>query len=111
MTDAVRIDICRQFSDVPAGRYYRDGKFTGQKFREEFVRPYLDDGRNVVLNIDGVESLPSSFWEEVFGGLIRAGYSESSVRNRISVETTEPILARYKALAWKFVDEEVARQH
>lgn len=110
MTEAFRIHVADDFSPVPAGRYHRDGKFTGQRFREEYVIPRIRDGGKIVLDIDEVESLPSSFWEEVFGGLVRAGYSRDELKRSVSVVTSEPILSRYLMLAWRFVDEEIARR-
>jgi hypothetical protein len=111
MIEPLRISIANGFSPVPAGRYYSDGKFTGQKFREEIVKPRLKLGQVMDIDLDGVESLPSSFWEEVFGGLIREGFSADELKEMIQLRTTDDELEPYKELAWKFVSDEVARQH
>ena len=66
------IVIGTDFSDTPGGRYFDDGPFSGQRFREEFLIPALKNNDNVVVDISGVEGYGSSFLEEVFGGLVRS---------------------------------------
>jgi hypothetical protein len=41
----MNISIAKDFSDVPSGRYYTDGDWTGQKFRDEFLIPNLKKSR------------------------------------------------------------------
>jgi hypothetical protein len=109
MPELKEIEIASDFSPVPAGRYIGDGKYTGQEFREKLVEPRLREGKSLRLNLDGVESLPSSFWEEVFGGLVRQGFRADELHSRINLFTSEDILRPYVMLAWKFVDEESRR--
>lgn len=66
------IVIGTDFSDTPGGRYFDDGPFSGQRFREEFLIPALKSNDKVVVDISGVEGYGSSFLEEVFGGLVRS---------------------------------------
>lgn len=99
------ISIARDFSAFPAGRHLSDGPFTGERFREQVLMPKLRQPENVVIRLDGVEGLPSSFWEEIFGGLVRAGWSPDQLRQRIKIETSSSDLSMYRDLAWRFVDE------
>lgn len=55
--------------------------------------------------LDGVEGLPSSFWEEVMGGLVRAGWSLDDLRKRIVIETSERELQVYVRLGWRYAEE------
>ncbi len=66
------ISVANDFSRVPAGRFYSDGPFSGQKFREEFLLPALKnkDISKVIVNLDGLCGVGSSFWDEAFVQLI-----------------------------------------
>ena len=110
MAPAVReIHIAREFSDTPFGRYNSDGLESGQAFREKLLIPALKNGAHVKLILDGVEGLPSSFWEEVMGGLVREGLAPIDLKSRISLVAHDPALQVYIRLGWKYVDEESAR--
>lgn len=104
MADIAMISIARDFSPFPAGRKRGDGPFTGEKFREDLLQPKLARGVHVVLDIDGVEGLPSSFLEEVFGGLVRAGWSPQDLRSALEFRVSDPELEVYPSLAWRFAD-------
>lgn len=98
--------LARDFSPYPAGRYRKDGPYSGEAFRDDLLWPRLADGHRVLLNIDGVAGLPSSFWEEVFGGLVRRhNLTPDAVRKRISVLTTDKALEPFARLAFKFAEE------
>ena len=98
----VVLSIAREFSAYPAGRKRTDGPFTGERFRDDKLRPLILAGKHVTLDIDGVEGLPSSFLEEVFGGLVRLGFGVDELRNKIAFKATEPDLAIYPEIAWRF---------
>ena len=104
MADVATISIARDFSPFPAGRKRRDGPFTGEMFREDVLRPKLAAGTHVILDIDGVEGLPSSFLEEVFGGLVRAGWKVDALRGAVEFRLTEPDLEIYPPIAWRFAE-------
>ena len=102
---ATDISIARDFSVYPAGRKIADGPFTGEKFRDQLLVPRLRQDDHVTLDVDGVEGLPSSFWEEIFGGLIRAGWTLAQLRSKLTIKASQPELVVYPALAWKFASE------
>lgn len=104
MANIATISIARDFSPFPAGRKRGDGPFTGEKFREDVLRPKLANGGHVVIDIDGVEGLPSSFLEEVFGGLVRDGWNLSQLRAVVEFRLTDPDLTIYPPLAWRFAE-------
>jgi hypothetical protein len=104
MTDKT-LSVAKDFSPYPAGRKRADGPFTGEKFREDRLLPLLKQDLHVILDIDGVAGLPSSFLEEIFGGLIRAGYHFDDLRKQIEFKYTQPELEIYPAIAWRFANE------
>lgn len=101
------IRIASDFSDTPFGRYRGEGPESGEVFREDLLIPALKKFDRVILDIDDVEGLPSSFLEEVMGGLIRAGYQLDNLRKRIEIVTSQPELKFYTRLAWKHAEEQV----
>jgi hypothetical protein len=66
------ISIARDFSKFPAGRFYTDGPYSGERFRVEVLVPALDVAETVVVDLNGVSGFGSSFLDEAFGGLVRA---------------------------------------
>jgi hypothetical protein len=65
------LDVALVFSDTPGGRYRNEGKHSGEEFREDHLIPALESNDRVVVDLDGVKGLMSSFLEEVFGGVVR----------------------------------------
>ncbi|MBX8825274.1 STAS-like domain-containing protein [Ochrobactrum sp. SFR4] len=99
------IDLANEFGKYPAGRFPTDGSYNGELFREKFLKPYLktiteqSSSEKLIIDIDGVRAFGSSFIEEAFGGLIRAGLYTSLELNRlIEVKCTKPNLLFYKEM-------------
>jgi STAS-like domain of unknown function (DUF4325) len=65
------LDVGRDFSMTPGGRFRRDGEHSGEDFRVRLVEPLLDAGNDVIIDLDSPVGFTSSFLEEVFGGLVR----------------------------------------
>ncbi len=69
-----KISIKDDFSSTPGARYYTDGEFSGQEFRDEKLEPKflgLSDGEKLLVDLDGTSGYATSFLEEAFGGLAR----------------------------------------
>lgn len=66
------ISIANDFSKVPAGRFYGDGPYSGERFRKEFLLGPLRDTEieKIVINLNGLCGVGSSFWDEAFVSLI-----------------------------------------
>lgn len=106
MVDQVTINVVKDFSPYPAGRTRKDGPYSGEAFRKDRLIPALESANIVVINIDGVAGLPSSFWEEIFGGLVRTHYLDANtIRQRIKVTTHDSSLQPFVRLAQKFAEE------
>ena len=75
----IEINIGKDFSEDPSGRYYSDGEGSGEEFREEVLRPKLEeadknnDKIRVILD-DEVDGYGSSFLVEAFTGVVKFGY-------------------------------------
>ena len=69
------------FSEFPGPRHEHIGPFSGQRFREEVLLPAIKEHgiNNISIDLDGTAGYGSSFLEEAFGGLIRAGVPYSDI--------------------------------
>jgi len=101
------INIARDFSKVPAGRYDPiDGNRTGERFRKNFLELNLDESQEVIeIDLDGVVGYPSSFLEEAFGGLIRRGYALDVLKARLKFVTSEDRKKRHIDQIWIYIEE------
>jgi hypothetical protein len=68
------------FTMFPGPRYRKLGKNSGEEFRDEVLIPALMEHNVVGMDLDGVIGYGSSFLEEAFGGLIRAGIEKGKVK-------------------------------
>ncbi len=65
------INVAKDFTRFPSGRYAKNGETSGEAFRERFLAPPIAEGKVVLVNLDGTIGYGSSFLEEAFGGLVR----------------------------------------
>jgi len=107
----IKIDIAKDFSDKPFGRYQlatedhpSDGKWTGDRFRKEILLPNFQNGtEKIEVYLDNVErGFGSSFFEEAFGGLIREHIAYKEIRERLIIVTDD---IDYSDEIWEYVDE------
>ena len=70
-----RIKIAVDFSRTPGPRRRKEGKHSGEQFREEILAPAvkaaLKANEVLVVDLDDTAGYGTSFLEEAFGGLIR----------------------------------------
>lgn len=100
------ISIARDFAVTPGGRFNRDGPYSGEAFRKRFLEPAVDAGETVIVELDSVAGLPSSFLEEAFGGLFRSrpNVPAKRLREYFRIQATEPDLAPYVGLINRYMD-------
>lgn len=100
------ISVANDFSPSPAGRFVDDGPFPGALFRDTFLLPAMQSDERVCVDLTGTELPGSSFLEEAFGGLVRAGFSEDFLRNHIEVQSPRE---SDSIRVWRFVHEAAVR--
>lgn len=94
------ISIATQFSRTPAGRYKSDGPKSGELFRESMLVPSLSNNDEVVVSLDDTIGFGSSFLEEAFGGLVRAGFSADVLKKKLIITSK---LTTYKNRVWQYI--------
>jgi len=87
-----RINIAKDFSRYPAGRHSGDGPFCGEDFREKFLKSSMSSNEQLTVELDGTRGYGSSFLEEAFGGLVRAGFSPKKINDLITLEASDDSL-------------------
>jgi len=86
------INVAEQFTDAPGGRYRKDGDFSGEEFREEYLEKLFNMCETLTVILDGAYGYPTSFLEEAFGGLVRK-YGRSIVRSKLKfISSEDPLL-------------------
>ena len=89
----ITINVARDFTRYPSGRYKSKGDTSGEAFRERFLEEPLRQGKSVSVELDGTIGYGSSFLEEAFGGLIRSlRMTPFDLRQRLKLVTLDPIL-------------------
>lgn len=102
------IRIAEDFSRLPGGRYPQDGDGNGTTFREKFLVPVLKSHGTARIILDGTRGYPSSFLEEAFGGLVRAGYDPDRIKKSFSFVAEQPGFARFIGLIEEHIDRAAA---
>lgn len=87
-----KINIARDFSLFPGGRYRTDGEHSGEEFRDEYLIPALAKNEQVQIELDGTRGYGSSFLEETFGGLVRIGHAPEDLLKMIVLVSRKPAL-------------------
>lgn len=75
----------------PGPRFKSLGPASGEEFREWILKE-LKKTTDITIDLDGTEGYGSSFLEECFGGLIRAGIEAKVVKEIKLISTEEPEL-------------------
>ncbi|MBH1510730.1 STAS-like domain-containing protein [Stenotrophomonas maltophilia] len=102
------IDISRDFSKVPAGRFITDGDFSGEIFRDKLLVPALHEYDKVQIILDNTAGYGSSFLEEAFGGLIRyCGFTKSYLDDHLSLIATSTRAKRYPPRISSYINDAV----
>ncbi|QNQ62420.1 STAS-like domain-containing protein [Brucella sp. 6810] len=102
------ISIVEDFTPFPGGRFKRNGKGSGEEFRERYLIPLLKNDQKAEIRLDGASGYPPSFLEEAFGGLVRAGYEKSKIEQLLTFKAS-PEYESYVTMIWQYIDKEVAR--
>ena len=86
------IKICKDFSDIPGGRYISEGEYSGELFRDTLLlgkyREAKEKNTTLQVDFDGCYGFGTSFLEEAFGGMVRV-YHEHGLLSRLLIVSTE----------------------
>ena len=113
-SDLNTINISKDFSRYPSGRYIEDGDGNGTTFREKFLRPAMmnKSGFGVKVVLDGTAGYPSAFLDEAFGGLVREdGFSAHDILEKFVFIANESGYARYIDLIKEYVQQARPKTH
>lgn len=109
MSEPIFINIADDFSAYPVGRDRDDSeKSNGKKFREEHLIPALNQAlrehTQLIVSLEGVESIGSSFLEEAFGGVVRNHkWSPADLRSILRIEYEWAGYARAERSIWDHI--------
>ena len=79
------IDVAKDFSPRPFGRYRADGDRSAEVFRDDKLIPAIREHDCVCVNLGGTNYYGSSFLEETFGGLIRQGFTKDELDKKLDI--------------------------
>lgn len=87
------VNVARDFTRFPSGRYKKNGNTSGEAFREKYLEPAINAGEEVTVELDGTIGYGSSFLEEAFGGLVRALNTPSAaLKSKLHIVTADETL-------------------
>ena len=88
------IDIGKDFTRFPSGRYAKYGNTSGEAFRSKLLEPaFASDADEIEVLLDGTVGYGSSFLDEAFGGLVRLGkWPLNDIQRRLKLITKEQSL-------------------
>lgn len=86
---SIRTINLAEFALLPGGRSKAISTHSAEEFRDDVVLPTLQKEHKIVINLDGIVTVGSSFLEEVFGGIVRKLKIKSSndFDSRIEIKT------------------------
>ncbi|MBO6918785.1 MAG: STAS-like domain-containing protein [Rhizobiaceae bacterium] len=103
------IKIALEFSRYPGGRYRSRGKYSGEEFRDDVLIPALEGDEELCVILDGTAGYGSSFLEEAFGGLIRAGINVELLKAKLRPVAENEDFETYVQEIWQYIDEAASR--
>ena len=95
------LNVGKDFSEDPLGRYLTDSPTSGEAFREGVLKPALlrlgPQEKLLIILDDGVESYGSSFLTEGFAGLVKYGYFKNKeLLDLLEFKFTDPDFRFYR---------------
>lgn len=92
MSEVYTMKFIEVFTDMPIGRYRKDGEYSGEVFRDDILLPALEQNDKVVLDLDGAFGFGSSFLDEAFAGIIRNGiYTLNDLSRKLEIFCTDDV--------------------
>ena len=111
----MKLNIAKEFYPSPIGRHRTDGKRSSEAFREDVLRPKINQaiakGEVLEIDVSDMTGLNSSFFEESFGGLVCVGkLSAEQILKVLRFPPGDAYMAYYLKHLKKCIEEEEKRQ-
>ncbi|MFK7603326.1 STAS-like domain-containing protein [Deinococcus sp. SM5_A1] len=104
----VSYSVAEKFSKFPAGRVPEDGKYNGERFRNEVLIPLIEKNDIVHIFLDGTRGYGSSFLEESFGGLVRYfGPKAQDILSKVHIKTKS---LAYRSEIKSYIDDALKKE-
>jgi STAS-like domain of unknown function (DUF4325) len=90
--NVAHVNIAKDYSPRVGGRYRADGPQSGEDFRDRLLLPAYRGSERLVVTLDGITGYTASFFEEAFGGLVRAEKKQgrgNDVLGRVQFDAVE----------------------
>lgn len=92
----IEINIARDYAKAPGPRLKKQGKYSGEEFRESILKPKYElakkNNEAITIILDGTYGYFDSFLEESFGGLARDFKSKDILKLFKFVSNEDPTL-------------------
>lgn len=92
----MKIVIAKDFTDNPGARYYSDGKYSGQEFLIECLKPAFEESikknEKLIVDLDDTWGYASSFISASFGCLSKIFGKEKVLERLELISKDEPSL-------------------
>jgi len=104
----IEISVAKDFTLTPGARYRSDGKFSGEQFYEEVLKPnidkvWMDDEARLVVDIGGTYQYASSFWSEVSIRIVSDYIDKAKIFQKVEFKNDKDPLMVETII--KFIDE------
>lgn len=89
------LNICEDFTETPGARNREDGKYSGQEFFEDFLKPRylgLSEHETLTIILDNTDGFPTSFLDQSFGALAREYSFEEVIKKIKFISKEDPYL-------------------
>ena len=88
--DEITIDVAKDFTRYPGGRYRAKGDWTGEEFRDDRLLPALESGAHITVNMNNLFTILPSFLDEAFGNIVEKIGLEEFQRRITIILTDDP---------------------
>ncbi len=95
------INIAKDFSSFLKGKMRKDGPYSAEVFREDFLVPALKKFDQVTVDLNGVKGYPDGFLREVFGKLDKH-FNYDTLMSKLSIESDNN---KWSTEAWRAIDD------
>ena len=89
---SLTIKVSEEFTKTPGTRHKTDGKYSGEQFLEELLKPRFEvtvgSKVNLIVDMDGGYGYAASFLEQAFGGLARE-FGVAIVEETVRIKSDE----------------------